>query len=221
MDAAVLRRLGRRGATLLELLVVIAIIALLVGLLLPAIQKIREAANSTESANKLRQLSLAVQGYSSDHSGLLPFTHPNPELMAARRYDQLFIAMLPYLEQDSFRQWFLFGRFDSNFQSRPAPASSILAYLNPLDPTWPLFFASNRNDQTNPAMLTSFVGNSLVFRHGPSCEDVTDGLSNTIFLSERYSYYPNGFHLRFTSPGGCTESRIAVASYGMAGNQTP
>src|SRR6202048_1399206 len=88
---------SRRDAfTLIELLVVIAIIAILIGLLLPAVQKVREAAARTQCANNIKQLNLAVHNYASaNDSNLPPITATRPVTGSFN------FVLFPYLEQDN------------------------------------------------------------------------------------------------------------------------
>jgi prepilin-type N-terminal cleavage/methylation domain-containing protein len=97
-----IQRQRRRGFTLVELLVVIAIIAVLIGLLVPAVQKVREAAARIQCTNNMRQLGLACQHYANDNKQKLPPVSGSQSGQVSGSSDgTIFYWLLPYVEQDN------------------------------------------------------------------------------------------------------------------------
>src|SRR5438445_11812251 len=107
MAMLTVRWLKKRAFTLIELLVVIAIIGVLVGLLLPAVQKVREASNRLKCQNNLKQLAIAVHHFESTHGTMPPYQGVYPRFKGSVNvnntevYGGWFVHLLPYVEQNN------------------------------------------------------------------------------------------------------------------------
>lgn len=161
--------LHRRGLSLLELLVVIAITGVLLGLLLPAVQKVRLTALRMECANQLRQIVIATHNFGATHESRLPS-------MDGHRTDRgygLLMAVLSYVD----------GGYDVEKMARKQ--GFLLAfphYISPADPSY---------DAGSPFSIipvSSYAINAQAFAHSPNlARTFRDGTSNTIAFAEHYS----------------------------------
>ncbi len=161
--------IARKGITLLELIVVVAIIAILVGLLLVGVTRVRSSAAQLQCTNNQKQLVLAAHANAGDHRGLLPglcnvYTDPVDQMTGE---NSLFTALCPYLEQGH-------AAVDNNY------SALIALYTCPGDPT----IYSNGFAQ----QLGSYAANAQVFEVPRSLQNgFPDGTSNTIAFAEHYS----------------------------------
>jgi prepilin-type N-terminal cleavage/methylation domain-containing protein/prepilin-type processing-associated H-X9-DG protein len=194
----------RHAFTLIELLVVIAIIAILVGMTLPAIQKVRESAARAKCQNQLKQLALAAQNYESARGAYPPGTaHPGPN----GKITSLFVELLPYLEQSGVHARWDFANPANNFNSPTAPGTTPLAVM--VCPTAgvdqnPITFGNQTagvstyggNGGTRSFPPPKATADGLFHETGPQSKPnpnqfaikpmgVKDGLSNTLMFGER------------------------------------
>jgi prepilin-type processing-associated H-X9-DG protein len=181
-------------------LVVIAIIAVLVGLLLPAVQKVREAANRMSCQNNLKQLALALHNYHDSFNQFPPSQRPPGPNTVRHRWAAY---LLPYFEQDNLRRGYNLNYSWGNAVNLPVTSVRLKLVECPSAPnpqrldslpegTWAGIVASG--DYAGITHIDArLVSSGLVDTDGvgalpknsnPRMADVTDGLSNTILLVE-------------------------------------
>jgi hypothetical protein len=185
------------------LLVVIAIIAILIGLLLPAVQKVREAAARTRCANNQKQMVLAIHNFHTTYDKLPPawWWDPNAPGMCCPTWvtpsgnlaggaGSFHFFLLPYLEQNNL---FVQGQGSSS-QRSPAWQQVVKGFICPSDftsGTWPKGNGADTNNANGPRPAfgsCNYAGNVWVFTPTPASiiQAIPDGTSNTVVLCEIY-----------------------------------
>jgi prepilin-type N-terminal cleavage/methylation domain-containing protein len=184
----------RRGFTLIELLVVIAIIAILIGLLLPAVQKVREAAARMSCSNNLKQVGVALHGYASASQDRLPPMLDRGPNGTPAYWMPFWYSLYPHIEQDA-----LYKRARGTDGWGNGVATTVVKpLLCPSDP-------SHNNAGATGWAATSYAPNYYVFALSNTYDtskgvyinsskyvigNIPDGTSNTVGVVERFASFP-------------------------------
>jgi prepilin-type N-terminal cleavage/methylation domain-containing protein len=218
---------GRSAFTLIELLVVIAIIAILIGLLLPAVQKVREAAARIQCNNNMKQIALAVHNFHDSYKKLPPIgswgrTFRNNGYPPETNGGSLtspdgatgpwLLHMLPYVEQDNlYKQFAALGNL-----STPDPTSVYFTAYDALISTpVQLYLCPSDSSTTNGLQLhggshnggyasANYVGNVMVFeprKKGNLLSAMPHGTSSTVMIGERIQNCDVSLALGYSSTG--------------------
>jgi prepilin-type N-terminal cleavage/methylation domain-containing protein len=185
MITLTVRMRRRRAFTLIELLVVIAIIAILIALLVPAVQKVRDAAARTQCTNNLKQICLATHAAHDAYKYLPAFGWPWPKGSATLPSSSTFWSILPFIDQGPLFAKLPSGQSSAYFNGSGNPAS-VPAYTCPAD------YSGINGGQGSGWNLASYNVNGMVFApQYLTMVGISDGTSNTVFYFEHLALCRN------------------------------
>jgi prepilin-type N-terminal cleavage/methylation domain-containing protein len=216
-----------RAFTLIELLVVIAIIAILIGLLVPAVQKVREAAARSQCSNNMRQLGIATHNMNDTYKRLAPgwgwFPNPPAGATGGNALGPLFFHLLPYIEQDNLykstaaqiggtnppQYYYSYG--NGTPSGTPAYYTPVKTYTCPSDPST----SNGYSSPVQPWAAGCYAYNFLVF-------GLTNGVQNGNSLAAPPSWQATGWDggaaIPRTFTDGTSNTIIYAERYAGCGN---
>jgi prepilin-type N-terminal cleavage/methylation domain-containing protein len=212
------RTLGKSaGFTLIELLVVIAIIAILIGLLLPAVQKVREAAARMSSQNNLKQIALATHNY-HDQNNQLPLAwndwDGSDTAVMWNKAGSSHFYILSYVEQDNLAKKANLGT--TNYFWTVYQNNGVKTFVNPSDPSCPsdgLYNDAGWGIYGVTGYAANYQALGWYFTRSNAktvrMTSITDGTSNTIFYAEKLAVCMNN-----SIPSGYSGAKYNIWAYG-------